>query len=219
MEFVNRKINSEEDILVVDKPEDWTSHDVVAKVRGEISRQYGEKRLKVGHGGSLDPFATGVLLILIGKAVKRFEEIKGWEKEYVMTVRLGEATDTGDRTGKVVRTVKVGELSTSKVESVLQSFVGEYEQTVPAYSAVKLKGRRLYQLARQGKPVKLWKRTVKIYELELIDLQGETLKVRVRCGSGTYMRQLAMDIGERLGGVLAVAEELRRIRIGKYQLV
>ncbi len=204
---------------MVDKPEDWTSHDVVAKVRGEIRGKYGGKKPKVGHGGSLDPFATGVLLILIGKAVKRFEEIKSWEKEYVMTVKLGEKTDTGDRTGKIIEKQTVDKINEQQLRQVLQSFVGEYEQTVPAYSAVKLKGRKLYQLARQGKQVKLWKRIVKIQKIELIDLQGETLKVRVRRGSGTYMRQLAVDIGERLGGVLAVAEELRRIRVGKYQLV
>lgn len=217
MEFVNRKIKPEEDILVVDKPEDWTSHDVVAKVRGEIRGKYGEKKPKVGHGGSLDPFATGVLLILIGKAVKRFEEIKGWEKEYVLTVKLGEATDTGDRTGKIVEKQTVDKIDEQQLRQVLQSFVGEYEQAVPAYSAVKLKGRKLYQLARQGKPVLLPKRTVKIQKIELIDLQGETLKVRVKCGSGTYMRQLAVDIGAKLG-LPAHAASLCRNRVGKFAI-
>ena len=139
MDNVNR-------ILVVDKPVGWTSHDVVAKIRGELRIK------KIGHGGTLDPFATGVLLILIGKAVKRFEEIRTWEKEYVLTVKLGEATDTGDPTGKIITTSgSEPEVSQNKVKRILTSFVPGYEQTVPAYSAVKIGGRRAYKLARAGK--------------------------------------------------------------------
>jgi len=223
MKFVNaeatvgtgRTINLEEDILVVDKPSGWTSHDVVAKVRGELGG-----KVKVGHGGTLDPFATGVLLILIGKAVKRFEEIKQWEKEYVMEVKLGVATDTGDRTGKIVETTEVGEVKKQKVEKVLKSFEGEYMQKVPRYAAVKVKGERMYKLARQGKKIKQPKRKVKIKEIELIKFKVTKLKelrVRVVCGSGTYMRQLAIDIGEKLG-LAAHAKELRRTRVGKYLL-
>ena len=215
MKFVKREINLEEDMVVVDKPEEWTSHDVVAKVRGEIREKYGEK-VKVGHGGTLDPFATGVLLILIGKMVKRFEEIKDWDKEYVMEVRLGVATDTGDRTGKKVKTTEAGEVKKQAVEKVLKSFEGEYLQKVPRYAAVKVKGVRMYKLAREGKKIKQPKRRVKIKEIELLKLQGSSLKVRVVCGSGTYMRQLAVDIGEKLG-LAAHAKELRRTRVGDYR--
>ena len=166
-----RSVNPENDILVVDKPVGWTSHDVVAKIRGEL------KIKKIGHGGTLDPFATGVLLILIGKAVKRFDEIRTWEKEYVMEVKLGEATDTGDPTGKIIKTSgRVPEVSQNKVEQVLQSFVPGYEQQVPAYSAVKIGGRRAYKLARAGKEFVRPKRLVKIKSIQFVSLQVEYLK-------------------------------------------
>lgn len=196
----------------MDKSAGWTSHDVVAKIRRELGG-----KVKVGHGGTLDPFATGVLLILIGKAVKRFEEIRGWDKEYVMEIKLGEATDTGDPTGKIIKTSgRVPEVSQNKVNAVLQSFVHGYEQTVPAYSAVKIKGRPAYKLARAGKDFVRPKRWVKITEIELIGLQGEYLKVRVVCGSGTYMRQLAVDVGEKLG-LPAHCASLRRTRVGNFK--
>lgn len=210
MQFVKREINFDNDILLIDKPVDWTSHDVVAKVRGEL------KIKKVGHGGTLDPFATGVLLVLIGKAVKRFDEIRTWEKEYEMTVKFGEATDTGDPTGKVIATSSSEpEVSQNKASRVLQSFVHGYEQTVPVYSAVKIHGSPAYKLARAGKEFIRPKRWVKISKIELINLQGPTLQVRVVCGSGTYMRQLAVDIGAKLG-LPAHCAALRRTRVGKF---
>ncbi|MBU2052133.1 tRNA pseudouridine(55) synthase TruB [Patescibacteria group bacterium] len=212
-----RAVNPENDIVVVDKPVGWTSHDVVAKVRGEVNPSTA-LRVKVGHGGTLDPFATGVLLILIGQAVKRFEEIRTWEKEYQLTVKLGEATDTGDPTGKIIETSgRVPEVSQNEIERVLKSFVPGYKQTVPAYSAVKIGGRRAYKLARAGQQFDLPKRRVKISKIELLSLQGPTLQVRVVCGSGTYMRQLAVDIGAKLG-LPAQAASLRRLRVGKFKL-
>jgi tRNA pseudouridine55 synthase len=211
MAFVNKKINLENDILAVDKPAGWTSHDVVAKVRQEIGRL-----VKVGHGGTLDPFATGVLLILIGKATRRFDEIRGWEKEYFMTVKLGEATATGDPTGKIVKTSgRVPEVPPNKVEAVLQSFVPGYKQTVPAYAAVRINGRRAYKLARAGKEFVRPKRPVKISLIQFISLQVPNLKCRVVCGSGAYMRQLAVDIGAKLGWPAHCAA-LRRIRVGRF---
>ena len=207
-----RSVNPENDILVVDKPVGWTSHDVVAKIRGEL------KIKKIGHGGTLDPFATGVLLILIGKAVKRFDEIRTWEKEYVMEVKLGEATDTGDPTGKIIKTSgRVPEVSQNEIKSVLAGFIPGYEQQVPAYSAVKIHGRPAYKLARAGKEFVTPKRFVKIIEIELLSLQGPTLKVRVVCGSGTYMRQLAVDIGAKLG-LPAHCASLCRTRVGVYRV-
>lgn len=197
---------------MVDKPEGWTSHDVVAKIRGELG-----KEVKVGHGGTLDPFATGVLLILIGKARKRFEEIKQWEKEYVMEIKLGVETDTGDRTGKVVKQEQVGQIKEKELRQALKAFAGGYEQTVPRYAAVKVKGRRMYKLARAGKKIKQPKRQVEIKAIELLGVKGDVLKVRVVCGGGTYMRQLAMDIGEKLG-LPAHAKELRRIRVGEEKV-
>ena len=208
-----RTVNHENDIVVVDKPVGWTSHDVVAKIRGEIGG-----KTKVGHGGSLDPFATGVLLILIGQAVKRFDEIRTWEKEYELEVKLGETTDTGDPTGKIISvSSRVPEVSQNKVERVLKSFVPGYEQQVPAYSAVKIKGQAAYKLARAGKEFITPKRYVKIKLKRFVSLQGQTLKCRVVCGSGTYMRQLAVDIGAKLG-LPAHCASLRRIRVGAYRV-
>ena len=223
-----------EEILVVDKPKGWTSHDVVDFYR----RKLGIK--KIGHAGTLDPFATGVLVLLVGKATKRFEEFKKLDKEYEMVVEFGWATDTGDPEGKIVEkmpSVKTGHASSlthEKIKSVLSEFLGEYEQTVPAFSAVKHKGKPLYKYARRGEKVDLPKRKVEIKEIELLDLDIKSrafdrvakpgfekpyprLKIRVVCSSGTYMRQLAIDIGKRLG-VPAVAVELRRTRVGNYTL-
>ena len=213
MEFVKgKKTRLKNDILLVDKPKGWTSHDVVVKVRVELGG-----RVKVGHGGSLDPFATGALLILIGQATRQFEQIKGWDKEYVMEIGLGKETETGDSQGKVIRTKPVSKVSKQLVNQVVSGFKGEYEQQVPAFSAVKVKGKKLYQLARQGKRVPLVKRKVRIKKIELLSLLGKSLKIRVVCGSGTYMRQLAMDIGEKLGWP-AYAKELRRTRVGKFKV-
>ncbi len=210
MDFVNREVNLENDILLVDKPAGWTSHDVVAKIRGKLGR-----KIKVGHGGTLDPFATGVLLVLIGKAAKRFDEIRTWEKEYVMEIKLGEATDTGDPTGKVIETKPAVHVDEQKIKTILRHFIPGYEQTIPAYSAVKVHGQRSYKLARAGQEFIQPKKLVKISEIEFLDLQGETLKIRVVCGSGTYMRQLAMDIGQKLG-LPAFCAVLRRTRVGNY---
>lgn len=207
-----RTVNQQNDILVVDKPVGWTSHDVVAKVRGELGG-----KTKVGHGGSLDPFATGVLLILVGQAVKRFDEIRTWEKEYVMTVKLGETTDTGDPTGKIIKTKPVVQVNEQAVKKTLKSFIPGYQQQVPAYSAIKIKGQAAYKLARAGKEFVTPKRFVKIIEIELLSLQGPTLKVRVVCGSGTYMRQLAVDIGAELD-LPAHCASLRRTRVGTYKV-
>lgn len=197
-------------ILAVDKPAGWTSHDVVAKIRRELGG-----KIKVGHGGSLDPFATGVLLILVGKAVKRFEEIKTWDKEYLMEVKLGEATDTGDPTGKVIAQKKIVQTSEQKIKNILRHFIPGYRQQVPAYSAVKIKGRAAYKLARAGKEFATPQRLVKIKEIELLNLRRDSLKVRVVCGSGTYMRQLAVDIGAQLD-LPAHCSSLRRLRVGRY---
>jgi len=209
-----KKVKIDDDVMVVDKPKGWTSHDVVAKIRNGLYKQEG-KKVKVGHGGTLDPFATGVLLILIGKATRSFETIKGLDKEYEMEIKLGEETDTGDSQGKVINKLKVGGITEEKAKAALRGFKGSYEQKVPIYSAVKIKGRRLYELARKGEKVKLPKRQVKIKEIELIEFKGLSLKVRVVCGSGTYMRQLAVDIGKELK-IPAHAKELRRLRVGKF---
>ncbi|MBU0619152.1 tRNA pseudouridine(55) synthase TruB [Patescibacteria group bacterium] len=213
-------------ILTVNKPSGWTSHDVVAFYRKKLSAVHGGQRVKVGHAGTLDPFATGVLLLLIGDATKSFQELLKLEKEYELVVELGWATDTGDLEGKVTKKLSKKEIKKILpitdyrllITKTLKSFLGEYTQTVPMYSAVKIKGKKLYQYARKGKKVDQPKRKVKIKEIEL--LKGECwprFKIRVVCSSGTYMRQLAVDIGQKLA-LPAVAVQLCRTRVGNYKL-
>ena len=211
-----RDINVEEDVVVIDKLVGWSSHDVVAKIRNTL-RKIHDKKIKVGHGGTLDPFATGVLLILVGKATRRFEEIKDWDKEYVLEIKLGVETDTGDSTGEVVKTCKVTNLTSFEVEEVLESFLGRQEQEIPKFSAKKIAGKKMYELARAGKKIERQAKMVEITEIELLGLQGSALKVRVVCGGGTYMRQLAVDVGKKLG-LPAHAKSLRRTRVGEYRL-
>jgi len=209
-----------EEILVIDKPEGWTSHDVVSFYRKKLGIR------KIGHAGTLDPFATGALILLVGDATKRFEEFKKLDKEYEMTVELGRATDTGDPDGEIVRELEPDEIKRlaidrERIKRVLDGFLGEYEQEVPAYSAVKHKGKPLYKYARRGEKVELPRRLVRIRKIELLKFykagRYPRLKIRVVCSSGTYMRRLAEDVGRRLD-LPAVAVELRRTRIGDYTL-
>lgn len=215
------KILAMDKVLVVDKPKGLTSYQVVEQYRKKLGIK------NIGHAGTLDPFATGVLILLIGKATKRFKEFLKLEKEYKMVIELGWETDTLDPTGQVInkytnKQINKLQITKNKILKVLKSFLGEYEQGVPKYSAVKVKGRPLYKYARKGEKVKLPKRKVKIKEIELSEFKRfkrgyPRIKIRVVCSSGTYMRSLAKDIGRRLG-VPTVAVELRRARIGSYTI-
>lgn len=206
-------------ILIIDKPEGITSHDVVAKCRRILRTK------KIGHTGTLDPFATGVVVILVGKATRLAQFLDKDAKEYLATVKLGFETDTGDRTGvkKEEEKGRKGEretFSVDEIEKVLKDFRGEIWQTPPMYSAKKVNGKKLYELARKGieierKPIK-----INIYELELkeaLNIQHSTFSIRVSCSAGTYIRVLAEDIGRKLkiGAHLA---ELRRICAGKFTI-
>jgi tRNA pseudouridine55 synthase len=209
-------------LLIIDKPEGLTSHDVVARVRRAL------KTKRVGHTGTLDPFATGILVMLIGKATRLAQFLDKDEKEYEAVIQFGYETDTGDRTG--MRTVKSGMqneeivelLRTTKWETVFDNFRGEIEQVPPMYSAKKQDGKKLYELARQGKEVERKPVQVTINELELIGEEQiraphSTLRIRVVCSAGTYIRTLAEDIGRRIG-VGAHLAELRRSRAGKFTI-
>ncbi|MFN3330008.1 MAG: tRNA pseudouridine(55) synthase TruB, partial [Pyrinomonadaceae bacterium] len=182
-------------VLVIDKPEDWTSHDVVAKCRKIL------KTHKIGHTGTLDPFATGVLLLLVGKATRLAQFLGKYEKEYVAEITFGFETDTGDKTGKIKENTRSDgfRLDAKKIQKVLSEFLGEIEQIPPMFSAKKIKGKKLYELARkqieiERKPVK-----IKIYEIELLEIKEKSIAVRIVCSSGTYVRTLAEDIGRKLG--------------------
>ncbi len=203
-------------IIPVYKQFGLSSYDVVRLFKKKYPGQ------KIGHGGTLDPLAEGVLLILIGKATKQFDALRKLEKEYEMTMEFGWQTDTGDREGKIIAKllncqIDKLKINMEKIAKVLQSFVGEYEQEVPAFSAAKYRGKPLYTYARQNKKVPLSKKTIKIKEITLLlwDEHKKQLKIKVICSSGTYMRSLAVDIGKKLG-VPAVMVKLIRTRIGNY---
>ena len=195
-------------IMIIDKPQDWTSQDVAAKLRGV----FHEKR--VGHGGTLDPMATGVLPVFIGRATRGVEFFESAEKEYVAGLRLGLVTNTQDTTGETLMQSPVS-VTQQQLEAVLKTFRGPQEQVPPMFSAVKIGGKKLYELARQGKTVERKPRQIEILELELLDGAGEDWLIRVRCSKGTYIRTLCHDIGQALGcgGCMS---SLRRTAAGCY---
>ncbi|MEW6686233.1 MAG: tRNA pseudouridine(55) synthase TruB [Candidatus Edwardsbacteria bacterium] len=197
--------------LIVDKPKGWTSFDVVAKIRGIT------KERKVGHTGTLDPQATGVLIIALGKATKLIQFIAQTDKEYLATIRLGITTDTFDSEGKILKTKEAPQLSRNKIEEVLSQFRGEIEQLPPMFSAIKSQGKKLYQLARKGITVERKSRKVKIKKLQIENIDLPFLTLRIECSKGTYIRSLANDLGEKLG-CGAYLHQLVRLRAGQFRL-
>ena len=200
-----------EHIINIDKPMDWTSFDVVNKIR------YATKIKKVGHAGTLDPFATGVLIVLTGKNTKRQSEFMDMPKTYEALISLGHLMDTGDRTGVIIESTTVPELNKASLQKVLDQFKGEIQQTPPMYSAKKVQGQKLYHLARKGAIVERQPSTVMIYDIELLSLDTNSFNIRVSCGRGTYVRVLAEDIAKALG-TLAYVQELKRMAIGDYRI-
>ena len=198
-------------ILVINKPQGLTSHDVVVFVRRKL------KIRKVGHAGTLDPQATGVLVLLLGACTKFFETFLGFDKEYVATVTLGKKTSTADLSGKVLAQKDYSHVTLAMVQEVLSGYRGPIQQTPPMVSAVKYKGKRLYALARQGKSVPRVARTVVIRDLALLDFSPPHIRVYLKCSRGTYVRQLAEDIAEDLGCVGCVSE-IQRLSIGPYHV-
>ncbi len=198
-------------ILVIDKPEGITSFDVVREVRRHLGTR------KVGHTGTLDPMATGVLPVCVGSATRLVPLLTDGEKEYLATVCLGISTDTQDRTGVVLARSDVPSFSKEELEKVLDSFRGSFDQLPPMYSAVKVRGKRLYELARQGKEIERPCRLVTVQTLELQEWVHPYLRLRVVCSKGTYIRSLAHDIGQRLG-CHAHLSDLRRTRSGRLSL-
>ncbi|MCX6906958.1 MAG: tRNA pseudouridine(55) synthase TruB [Verrucomicrobia bacterium] len=198
-------------VLLVDKPQTWTSHDVVAKVRGH----FGFK--KVGHCGTLDPMATGLLVLVLGHATRLSEKLTSDDKAYEGTILLGVTTNTEDADGATLETKPVPPLTEADIEAVLQKFRGDIYQTPPMVSAIKYQGRPLYKLARKGIEVEREPRLVHIYDLRLLATELPRLKFRMACSKGTYVRTLAADIGRALG-CGAHLSELRRTAAGKFQL-
>lgn len=199
--------------LLIDKPLGWTSFDVVKRVRSMILRRYGIKKFKVGHAGTLDPLATGVMLVVTGRSTKLIESLQAGVKEYVATIALGATTPSFDLETEIDARYSTDHITRPMVEEVLGRFRGRIEQIPPAFSACKIDGRRAYNLARKGKEVDLKPKILVIDELELLDFSPTQITVRVVCSKGTYIRALARDIGEALGsgGHLTA---LRRTRVG-----
>ena len=201
------------EIICIDKPKGWTSFDAVKRVRGAILRRLKLKKFKVGHAGTLDPLATGVIIITTGRATKRIEELQGGVKEYIATIAPGATTPSFDLETPVDATYPTDHISRPMVEETLQKFKGRIEQVPPAYSACKIEGVRAYDLARRGEEVDLKPKILVIDEIELLDYTQTELKVRVVCSKGTYIRALARDIGQALGSG-AHLTDLRRTRVG-----
>ena len=205
-----------EQIIFVDKPSGMSSFGAVARVRRILSERMGHK-VKVGHTGTLDPFATGLLILLAGKATKKAPELTKLDKEYEATIRLGAKSSTGDPEGEITITDDGINISRAQIEKTLVQFVGEIEQRPPIFSAIKVNGRRAYKLARAGKEVEIPTRKVQIYSIDIIDYAPPFLKIRTHVGSGTYIRTLAEDIGKALG-CDAYTTELRRTKIADYDI-
>lgn len=197
-------------ILVIDKSAGWTSQDVAAKLRGVFHER------RVGHGGTLDPMATGVLPVFIGRATRAAEFLESAEKEYVAGLRLGVVTDTQDTSGTVLETNSVC-VTRAQLEAALRQFLGPIEQIPPMYSAIKINGQKLYELARRGQEVARKPRSITIHALELLEGEGADWTIRVRCSKGTYVRTLCHDLGRALGcgGCMS---SLRRTRAGSFTL-
>ena len=206
------------EILCFNKPYTWTSFDLVNKVRGILRHRTRNKKLKVGHAGTLDPLATGVLIICSGKATKRIDELQAGVKEYVATLKIGATTPSFDKETEEDATYPTGHITKALIEDSLQQFVGTIEQIPPSFSAVRVNGKRAYQMARKGQDIELKPKKLTIDEIELLDCNlPNQIRIRVVCSKGTYIRALARDIGAALHSG-AYLTDLCRTRIGQYKL-
>lgn len=198
-------------VLLVDKPLDWTSFDVVKKLRG------AGRIKKIGHAGTLDPLASGLLVICTGKLTKTINQIQAQEKEYIFTIRLGQSTPSFDKESDVDKTLPVPDLTDDQINQILAQFMGSIMQVPPLFSAVKVDGQRAYLMARKGSDHKLDPKPITVSEMEIVSREGNDLTLRTVCSKGTYVRSFARDIGEALG-TLGHLTYLRRTRIGQFRV-
>ena len=203
-------------VLLVDKPLDWTSYQAVAKIKYALQKVTGKKKLKVGHAGTLDPLATGLLIICVGKKTKEISDFMGLPKEYLAQVKLGATTPSYDLESDVDQQFPTDHINLEVIQEVIETFKGAISQVPPIFSAIKKDGIRAYEKARAGEEVMMAPRQVIIHELEILKYSDQVLELRVRCSKGTYIRSLAHDLGKALnsGGHLA---GLRRTKIGAYE--
>jgi tRNA pseudouridine55 synthase len=205
--------------FLIDKPSDWTSFDVVNVVRKKARTEQGIKNIRVGHAGTLDPFATGLLIVGVGReATKKLDAFKGMPKTYLATIRLGAVSDTDDRDGKITNTkLQISIPDKPMIKKILKKFIGPQQQIPPMYSAKKINGKKLYELARAGKTIERAPSQIEIFDIKMIDYKWPDIKIEVKCSTGTYIRTLAHDIGEALG-TGAYCQELRRTKIGDHSV-
>ena len=204
-------------LLLLDKPIEWSSFQVVNKVRSALKRKYGLKKIKVGHAGTLDPLATGLLVLCTGKMTKKIQEIQGLEKKYTGTITLGATTPSYDLETPFDQQFPIDHITPEQLVSTRAQFVGAIAQYPPIFSAIKKEGKRLYEFARNGEKVEIQPRTVHIKSFELTQISPPTVNFEVCCSKGTYIRSLAHDYGKALesGGYLSA---LRRTSIGQYEV-
>jgi len=203
------------ELILIDKPYKWTSFDVVKSVKGQARRITGIKRIKVGHAGTLDPLATGLLLICTGKKTKEIEGFQAQEKEYTGTIYLGATTPCFDLEKEVDKRFDISEITEEQVRNTTAQFLGEIEQTPPIFSAIKIDGKRAYEYARNDEEVKIKSKKINIYEFELTRVELPEIDFRIRCSKGTYIRSIARDFGLALNNG-AHLTALRRTKIGDF---
>lgn len=204
-------------ILLIDKPLNWTSFQVVNKLRWKIKKTFNLKNIKVGHAGTLDPLATGLLIICTGKMTKQLDTFQGQEKEYTGTITLGSTTPSFDMETKVDRSFPTDHITDKLIQDTIKKFIGTINQFPPVFSAIKKDGKRLYEFARAGEDVEIKSRTITINEFEIINIDKEILTFKVVCSKGTYIRSLAHDFGIALGSG-AYLSSLRRNKIGEFNV-
>ena len=204
-------------LILIDKPYQWTSFDVVKSIKGQARRITGIKRIKVGHAGTLDPLATGLLLICTGKKTKEIESFQAQEKEYTGTIYLGATTPCFDLEQEVDKRFDISEITEDQVKNTTARFLGEIEQTPPIFSAIKIDGKRAYEYARNDEEVKIKSKKISIYEFKLTRVELPEIDFRIRCSKGTYIRSIARDFGLALNNG-AHLTALRRTKIGDFKV-
>jgi tRNA pseudouridine55 synthase len=206
----------EGEVLFINKPLNWTSFDVVNKIRYLISRSVG-KKIKVGHAGTLDPLATGLVIICTGKKTKEITKFQDYEKEYIATIKIGETTPSFDLETEIDNTFDVTGISNELIKEAIQSFIGEQFQVAPAFSAKKIDGKRAYIKARKGIEVEIKPSLINIRNIEILDIDFPKVKIKVNCSKGTYIRSIARDLGVKLHSGAHLIE-LERTKIGEFNL-
>jgi len=204
-------------VILIDKPLKWTSFQVVNKLRWAIRRKYKLKKIKVGHAGTLDPLATGLLIICTGKLTKTIDKLQAETKEYTGTITLGATTPSYDLETEINQTFPTSDISDSDIQKTTKTFLGEIEQTPPLYSAIKKDGVRLYELARKGETAVIKSRKINIYEFEITEIDMPNISFRLVCSKGTYIRSIANDFGKALNSG-AYLSSLRRTKSGGYKV-